>query len=66
MKVLGCGLFLQAAGFTLLPVVVTGGIHLDGFGDTLDALASHAEPERKREILKDPRAGIFAVIGRCV
>ena len=63
MKVLGCGLFLQAAGFTLLPVVVTGGIHLDGFGDTLDALASHAEPERKREILKDPRAGIFAVIG---
>jgi len=63
MKVLGCGLFLQAAGFTLLPVVVTGGIHLDGFGDTLDALASHAEPERKREILKDPRAGTFAVIG---
>ncbi len=63
MRTLGCGLFLQAAGFTLLPIVITGGIHLDGFGDTLDALASHAEPARKREILKDPRAGTFAVIG---
>ncbi|MGB4370536.1 MAG: adenosylcobinamide-GDP ribazoletransferase [Dethiobacteria bacterium] len=62
-RLLGFGLFLQAAGFTLLPVAVTGGIHLDGFGDTLDALASHAEPERKREILKDPRCGTFAVIG---
>ena len=63
MKVLGCGTVLQAAGFTLLPLAVTGGIHLDGFGDTIDALASQASPERKREILKDPRAGIFAVIG---
>lgn len=64
-RALGCGLFLQAAGFTLLPVAVTGGIHLDGFGDTIDALASHAEPARKREILKDPRCGTFAVIGLC-
>lgn len=63
MGALGCGPLLRAAGFTLLPVIITGGIHLDGFGDTLDALASQAPPERKREILKDPRAGIFAVIG---
>ena len=63
MGVLDCGPFLPAAGLTLLPVLITGGIHLDGFGDTLDALASRAEGERKREILKDPRAGTFAVIG---
>ncbi len=62
-EIVDFGLFLRAAGFTLLPVAITGGIHLDGFGDTLDALASRAEPARKREILKDPRAGIFAVIG---
>ncbi len=64
-KALGLGSFLLAAGLTLLPVAVTGGIHLDGFGDTIDALASHAEPARKREILKDPRCGTFAVIGLC-
>lgn len=62
---LDIGAFLRAAGLTLIPVLVTGGIHLDGFCDTVDALASHAEPERKREILKDPNAGAFAVIGVC-
>lgn len=62
-EILGCASFLQAAGFTLLPIVITGGIHLDGFGDTIDALGSRAGPARKREILKDPRAGTFAVIG---
>jgi len=51
------------AGVTLLPVLFTGGIHLDGFCDTVDALSSHAEPEKKREIMKDPHVGAFAVIG---
>ena len=60
---LGFGVILRAAGLTLWPIAVTGGIHLDGFCDTTDALASRAAPERKREILKDPHAGAFAVIG---
>lgn len=51
------------AGVALLPVLFTGGIHLDGFCDTVDALSSHAEPAKKREILKDPHVGAFAVIG---
>jgi adenosylcobinamide-GDP ribazoletransferase len=55
--------FLFAAGVALLPVLYTGGIHLDGFCDTVDALASRADTERKREILKDPHVGAFAVIG---
>lgn len=54
---------LFAAGVTLLPLLISGGIHLDGFCDTVDALSSHASPERKREILKDPHVGAFAVIG---
>jgi adenosylcobinamide-GDP ribazoletransferase len=62
-EALGFGVFLRAAGLTLLPVAVTGGIHLDGFCDTVDALASRAPQERKREILKDPHTGAFAVIG---
>lgn len=49
----------------VLPVVVTGGIHLDGYADTSDALASCGTPEQKREILKDPRCGAFAVIRLC-
>ena len=59
---LSFGNFLFAAGLTLLPLFVSGGIHFDGFCDTVDALSSHASPERKREILKDSRAGAFAVI----
>lgn len=54
---------LSAAGLTLIPVLLTGGIHLDGFMDTVDALKSHAAPEKKRAILKDPHAGAFAIIG---
>lgn len=46
----------------LLPILLTGGIHLDGFMDTSDALHSYGEPEKKREILKDPHSGAFAVI----
>lgn len=56
---------LRGAGYTLLPVVLTGGLHLDGYADTADALCSHAAPERKREILRDPRCGAFAVIWLC-
>lgn len=47
------------------PVAVTGAIHLDGFMDVVDAVRSCAAPEKRREILKDPHVGSFAVIG-CV
>lgn len=52
---------LWAAGLAVVPLLLTGGIHMDGFADTVDALASHAEPARKREILKDPHSGAFAI-----
>ena len=50
---------------TILPVLISGGIHIDGFCDTVDALSSHADREKKRAILKDPHAGAFAIIGVC-
>lgn len=59
----GLGSIAFAVGLTVIPIAVTGGIHLDGFVDVVDALASHAEPERKRQILKDPHIGSFAIIG---
>lgn len=59
------GVLLQTALLLILPLLVTGGIHLDGFLDTMDARSSHQEREKKLEILKDPHIGAFAVIG-CV
>lgn len=53
---------LFAAVSAALPVFLTGGIHMDGFMDTVDALASHQPKERKLEILKDPHCGAFAVL----
>jgi len=45
-----------------LPVAVTGGIHLDGFLDTSDAMSSWRPMEKRLEILKDSHAGAFAII----
>lgn len=58
--------FLFAAVFSVLPIFVTGGIHMDGFLDTCDALSSWQERERRLEILKDPHAGAFAIISCAV
>ena len=46
-------------------MAVTGGIHLDGYADTWDARASHGDPARRQEILKDPHLGAFAAIRLC-
>ena len=55
----------KAAGFALIPVWITGGIHLDGYADTCDALSSYGDTAKKLEILKDPHCGAFAVIRLC-
>ena len=60
---LGGGALLRGAGSAILPLLVTGGIHMDGFMDTCDALASRQSRERRLEILKDSHVGAFAVIG---
>lgn len=46
----------------LIPVLISGGIHLDGLLDTADALSSYKSQEEKLEILKDSHAGAFAII----
>lgn len=55
----------RAAAFCLVPVAITGGIHLDGYADTSDALSSYGDREKKLEILKDSHCGAFAVIRLC-
>ena len=59
---LGAGNLFTAGILTVLPLLYTGGIHMDGFMDTMDALCSYSDKEKKLEILKDPHIGAFAVI----
>lgn len=57
---------LTAVVLILLPVLISGGIHLDGFMDVCDAVGSRQEPARKLEIMKDSHVGSFAVLGLIV
>ncbi len=74
--VIGAGLFLwnrvcawgqtgnlcRSLGMAVIPLLITGGFHVDGFMDTMDAFHSYQTKEKKLEILKDPHIGAFAVI----
>ncbi len=53
---------LSAAVLTALPLFLTGGIHMDGFLDTSDAIHSWKSPAERLMILKDPHIGAFALI----
>lgn len=56
MRSLTCVLIL------ILPILLTGGIHADGFMDTADGIFSGRERARQLEIMKDSRAGAFGVV----
>ncbi|MCR3757704.1 adenosylcobinamide-GDP ribazoletransferase [Clostridium felsineum] len=43
-------------------IFLTGGIHLDGLGDTFDGLFSYRSKERILEIMRDSRVGTNAVL----
>ena len=59
----GLGVLAFALLGTAIPLLITGGIHMDGFLDVTDARSSFQSRERKLEILKDPHAGAFAIVG---
>lgn len=46
---------------TVIPMIVTGGIHLDGFMDTANALYAYEQKEKKLASLKDSHVSAFAV-----
>lgn len=55
---------LLAAAFILwlTTILLTGGIHLDGWMDASDAYFSYQNQEKRLEIMKDPRVGAFGVM----
>ena len=53
---------LTAALLLILPLLLTGGLHADGFMDTADGVFSGRERERKLAIMKDSRVGSFGVV----
>ena len=55
-------LFVSAVLLNFIYVWLTGGLHLDGLGDTFDGVFSWRTKERMREIMKDSRVGSNAVI----
>lgn len=61
-QIMGYGGVMRSCIMAVIPIIVTGGIHMDGYMDTMDALHSYQEKERKLEILKDVHIGAFAGI----
>ena len=47
----------------ITPLLLTGGLHCDGFMDTMDGLFSGRSRERMLEIMKDSRVGSNGVVG---
>lgn len=43
-------------------IILTGGLHLDGWTDCWDALAASVSPERRFVIMKDSRLGTFGAV----
>jgi len=46
-------------------VVISGGLHLDGFIDTCDGIAGHKTAEERWQVMHDSRAGGFGIAGAC-
>ncbi|MBR6090692.1 MAG: adenosylcobinamide-GDP ribazoletransferase [Anaerolineaceae bacterium] len=47
----------------ILWILLSGGLHLDGFADCMDGFCCSASPERRLEILKDSRLGTYGALG---
>ena len=56
------GMLCYTMGGAAIPLLITGGFHVDGFMDTMDAFHSYQPKEKKLEILKDSHIGAFSVI----
>jgi adenosylcobinamide-GDP ribazoletransferase len=63
MRQLGVAPLVASVSLVVLLLVLSGALHADGLMDTCDAVFAHAPPERRLEIMRDPRVGSFGVAG---
>lgn len=61
MKILGLHADIVAVLYVALHVIVTGGIHLDGYADYLDVIGSRRRGDEALRVMKDPRKGPFSI-----
>lgn len=54
--------FITSIIVTLALVILTGGLHIDGLGDTFDAIYSYRDKDRMLEIMKDSRLGTNSLL----
>jgi adenosylcobinamide-GDP ribazoletransferase len=59
----GTALLLGAALTLTAWAALTGALHLDGWSDYCDAMFVHATPEKRLQIMADPRLGSFGSAG---
>jgi len=53
---------VTAVGIVVFYIMLTGGLHIDGLGDTFDGLFSNRSKEKILEIMRDSRVGTNAVL----
>jgi len=63
MRWLSVAPLLDSTVIVVLLLAISGALHADGLMDTCDAVFGHASPERRLEIMRDPRTGAFGVVG---
>ena len=63
-EILGAGVLFRTCLLTAVPLLITGGIHMDGYLDVTDARHSYGEREKKSwRFKRSPYTGAFAIIG---
>ncbi|MGL4523416.1 MAG: adenosylcobinamide-GDP ribazoletransferase [Bacilli bacterium] len=55
-------IFMASSLYVVMCIVLSGGLHLDGWMDVSDALGSRRDRETMLSIMKDSRVGAFGVI----
>ena len=66
LDLISCPILPAAALLTVIPYLLSGFMHLDGFMDCCDAILSRRSLEDRQRILKDSHTGAFAVICLCI
>jgi len=62
IDIFNISIILKSVIIMIVPFIITGMLHLDGFMDVCDAILSRREKEEKLRILKDSTTGAFSVI----